>query len=329
MVKIVVCDDVDGAFQNSGELARLDAVGTVKVYNEVAESRKSLVERLRDAGIVVTLRGRTVFDRETLMGLPKLGLIASTGPHRIDIKAATELGIGMTNTPGSSTASVADHVFGLILALGRHIILTDQALRLHRWEPASGLELEGKTLGILGLGRIGSAVAKRASGFGLEVIAWGPTLTPERAAASGAKMVSEEELFRTADILSVTLLYSELSYDFVNEVRLALMKPTAMLIDISRVGVVNQESLAAALETGQLAGAALDLCDTGPVDTHGRIFDAPRTVLTPHIAWQTREVQQRVARAMVDSILAYLEGRPVTVVNPDALKANRQAVPRA
>ena len=142
MVKIVVCDDVDGAFQNSGELERLDAAGTVKVYNDLAESRKSLVERLRDARIVVTLRGRTVVDRETLMGLPKLGLIASTGPHRIDIKAATELGIGMTNTPGSSTASVADHVFGLILALGRHIISTDQALRLHRWEPASGLELE-------------------------------------------------------------------------------------------------------------------------------------------------------------------------------------------
>ncbi|MBI2368691.1 MAG: D-2-hydroxyacid dehydrogenase family protein [Deltaproteobacteria bacterium] len=324
-MKIVVCDDVDGAFRGSGELARLEAVGTVTVYNRVAETRGALLDRLRAAAVAVAVRDRTVLDREMLTALPELRLIASTGPHRIDLKAATELGVVVTTTPGTSTASVGEHVFGLILALARQITRTDQALRLHRWEPAAGLELEGKTLGILGLGRTGGAVARRAPAFGLQVIAWGPTLTPERAAASGARMVSEEELFRTADILSVHLRRSELSRNFVNAARLALMKPAALLIDISWAGIVDRQALAAALRAGRLAGAALDLCDTGPVDMQDPILDAPRTVLTPHLAWQTVESYQRSARVAVDSILAYLKGSPVNVVNAEALKGPRQA----
>ncbi|MBI2088109.1 MAG: D-2-hydroxyacid dehydrogenase family protein [Deltaproteobacteria bacterium] len=328
MARIVVCDDVDGAFRNSGELRRLEAVGDVTVYDRVAETRQDLLERLRGASVVLEIRGRTVFDRETLVNLSDVCLIASTGPHRIDLRAAAELGIVVTTTPGTSTESVADHVFALILVLARHIIPADQALRRRRWEPVTGLELEGKILGILGLGRIGSAVAKRALGFGLHVIAWGPTLTPERAAASAAKMVSEEELFRTADILSVHLRYSELSDDFINADRLSLMKPSALLIDVSWKGIVNRQALTAMLQAGRLAGAALDLCHSCPIDMDDRILDAPRTVLTPHIAWQTVESYQRAARASVDSILAYVSGKPINVVNPDAFKSPRQAAQR-
>ena len=220
-------------------------------------------------------------------------------------------------------------MLGLILILARQIIPADQALRRRQWEPVTGLELEGKTLGILGLGRIGSAVAKRALGFGLRVIAWGPTLTPERAAASGARMVSEEELFRTADILSVHLRYSNLSHDFVNANRLALMKPTALLIDISRAGIVNRQHLADALRSGQIAGAAMDLCHPCPVDMNDPILEAPRTVLTPHMAWQTADSYQRAARDTVDVVLAYLSGNPINVVNPEALKSPRQAARRS
>lgn len=325
MAAIVVCDDVDGAFRDSGELARLDTVGPVAVYGDVAETRGALVERLRGAQVVMELRGRTAFDRETLVNLPDLCLLASTGPHRIDVKAATELGIAVATTAGTSTESVADHVFALILALARQIIPADQALRRRRWEPATGMELEGKTLGILGLGRIGSAVAKRALGFGLRVIAWGPTLTPERAAAAAVKMVGEEELFRAADILSVHLRYSNLSHDFVNANRLALMKRTALVIDISRSGIVNRRHLAEALRSGQIAGAAMDLCDPCPVEMDDPILDAPRTVLTPHMAWQTADSYRRAARDSVDIVLAYLSGNPINVVNPDALKSPRQA----
>ena len=286
-MNIVVCDDTDGAFQRSGELVRLKQ-DDLRVYDSVAEARAAVIERLREAQVAVAIRDRTVFDRETLTAVPQLRLIAVTaGPHRIDIKAATELGIVVAMTPAVSFASIAEYVFGLIISLARGIVPADLALRQRRWDPVPGLELEGKTLGILGLGRTGTAVAKCALAFGLRVIAWGPTLTPERAAASGAKMVSEEQLFRTADILSVHLRRSEMSHRFVNATRLALMKPSALLIDISWAGIVDREALAASLRSGRLAGAALDLCDDGPVDMHDPILDAPRTVLTPHVAWRT------------------------------------------
>ena len=328
-MKIVVCDDIDGAFQYSGELSRLNQ-NTLTVYDTVAETRAALIERLRDTQVAVAIRDRTVFDRETLNALPDLCFIAVTaGPHRIDMKAATELGIVVAMTPAVSFASIAEYAFGLIIALARGIVLADSSLRQRRWEPVPGLELEGKTLGILGLGRTGSAVAKCAPAFGLRVIAWGPTLTPERAAASGAEMVSDEELFRTADILSVHLRRSEMSRQFVNATRLALMKPTALLIDISWAGIVDREALAASLRSGRLAGAALDLCDDGPVDMHDPILDAPRTVLTPHVAWRTGESYQRFARAVVDNVLAFIKGNPVNVLNPDALKSQRQGAQRS
>jgi phosphoglycerate dehydrogenase-like enzyme len=307
-MKIVVCDDIDEAFQRSGELSRLNQ-DALTVYDTVAETRAALIERLRDAQVAVAIRDRTIFGREILTALPMLRLIAVTaGPHRIDMKAATELGVAVAMTPAVSFASIAEYVFGVIIALARGIVPADSSLRQRRWEPVPGLELEGKTLGILGLGRTGSAVAKCAPAFGLRVIAWGPTLTPERAAASGAEMVSEEELFRTADILSVHLRRSEMSRQFVNATRLALMKPSALLIDISWAGIVDREALAASLRSGRLAGAALDLCDDGPVDMRDPILDAPRTVLTPHVAWRTAESYQRFARAVVDNVLRSSKG---------------------
>ena len=324
MARIVVCDDVDGAFENSGELARARAAANVVVYDQAAQTRGELLKRLQGASIALAIRDRTALDRQTLEGLAQLRFIASTGPHRIDLKAATELGIVVSTTPGTSTNSVGEHVFGLILALARRIVASDQALRQRRWESVAGMELEGKTLGILGLGRTGVAVAKRAPGFGLKVVAWGPTLTPERAAASGATLLSEEECFRTSDILSVHLRRSELSRNFVNASRLALMKPTAMLIDISWAGIVDHQAVADALWQGRLSGAALDLCDTYPVDGRDPILDAPNTVLTPHLAWQTKESYQRSARMAVDNILAYLDGTPKNIINPQALKSSRQ-----
>ncbi len=318
MAKIVVCDDIDGAFHRSGELNRLKNAGTLVVYDEVAATREALLKRLEGATVAVAIRDRTSFDRETLASLGALRLIASTGPHRIDLKAATELGIVVTTTPGVSTASVGEHVFALILSLARRVLSADQALRRRSWEPVSGMELEGKVLGILGLGRTGSAVAKRAPAFGLQVIAWGPTLSHERAAATGALMVTEEELFRKSDILSVHLRRSDFSRNFVNASCIALMKPTALLIDISWAGIVDHKAVAGALREGQLGGAALDLCDTYPVDSNDPILDAPHTVLTPHVAWNTVESYQRAARVTVDNILAFLSGELVNVVNRTA-----------
>ncbi len=323
MAKIVVFGDVEGQIQNSGELARLNAIGPVEILESMDPAREIIIQRLRGARGVLEFRGRAALDNETLLNSPDLEIIASSGPHRIDIEAATKLGILVATTPAISVVSVADHVCGLILALVRHIVAADNALRQRRWEPATGFDLEGKTLGILGLGRIGSAVAKRMSAFGVRLIAWGPTLTPERAAASQVKLVSEEKLFRDADILSVHLRYSQLSHDFIDASRLALMKPSALLVDISRAGIVNRGALASALKAGRIAGAAMDLCHPLPVDMNDPILDAPRTVLTPHMGWQTIETFQRSGQMAVDNLLAYFRGQPINVVNPDALNISR------
>lgn len=323
-MKIVVLDDVDAAFRASGALSRLEAKCSLVIHDREAGSREEVLGRLKGAEVAVAIRDRTILDRETLASLSQLKLIASSGPHRIDLKAATELGIVVTSTPGVSTPSVGEHVFAMILALARRVPASDQALRQRSWEPIAGMELEGKTLGILGLGRTGGAVAKRAPAFGLNVIAWGPTLTPERAAACGAKMVTEGELFRVSDILSVHLRRSDMSRNFVNASRLSLMKSSALLIDISWAGIVNRKDLAQALKSGKLAGAALDLCDTFPISNDDPILDAPNTVLTPHLAWQTRESYNRAAKLTVESILSFLSGKPVNVVNADVLTSKTQ-----
>ena len=324
MADIVVCGDLEHEIEKTGELSKLASLGNVEIINELDPTREFLVRRLRGARAVLEIRGRAALDEKLLDQLPELEMIASTGPHRIDIEAATKLGIVIATTPGFSTAAVADYVCALTLALARHIVSADNALRGRRWEPATGFTLEGKTFGILGLGRIGSAVAKRISAFGVNLIAWGPTLTAQRAESSHAQFVSETELFRNSDILSVHLRYSTLSENFVDASRLALMKPTALLVDISRVGIVNRQDLADALGAGKLAGAAMDLCDPLPVGMTDPILDAPRTVLTPHMAWQTKETFQRAATTAVDNILKYFTGEPTNVANADALKVSRR-----
>ena len=326
MADIVVCGDLEGEIKKSGELRKLEALGSIEIFNELNPPREVLVSRLRGARAVLEFRGRAALDEATLSRLPDLEMIASTGPHRIDIEAATRLGIVVANTPGSSTPAVADHVCALVLTLARHILSADGALRRRRWEPVTAFNLAGSNFGILGLGRIGSAVAKRMKAFDVNLIAWGPTLTAERAAKADARLVTEQELFQSSDILSVHLRYSELSENFVNQTRLALMKPTALLVDISRDGVVNRQDLADALKAGRLAGAAMDLCDPLPVSMTDPVLDAPRTVLTPHMAWQTHETFRRAAAMSVENILNYFRGEPSNITNPDALKISRRRV---
>jgi len=323
MAHIVVCGDLEHEIEKTGELRKLEALGSVEIFNELDPTREILIRRLRGARAVLDFRGRVALDGETLSQLPDLEMIASTGPHRIDIEAATKQGIVVANTPAVSTTAVADHVCALVLALARYIVSADSALRRLSWEPITSFDLAGKTFGILGLGRIGSAVAKRMAAFDVNLIAWGPTLTAERASASHARFVSEKQLFQNSDILSIHLRYSALSDNFVNASRLALMKPTALLVDISRAGVVNRQNLADALKARRLGGAAMDLCDPLPVSMTDPILEAPRTVLTPHMGWQTVETFRRAATMSVDNIFKYFSGEPTHVANPDAFKVSR------
>jgi len=205
MADIVVCGDLEHEIEKTGELSRLKPLGSVEIFNDLDPNREIVIRRLRDARAVLEFRGRVALGGETLRQLSDLELIASTGPHRIDIEAATKLGIVVATTPAVSTTAVADHVCGLILTLARHIVSADNALRRRCWEPITAFDLAGKTFGILGLGRIGSAVAKRMAAFGVNLIAWGPTLTAERANASQAHFVGEKKIFQDSEILSVHL----------------------------------------------------------------------------------------------------------------------------
>jgi phosphoglycerate dehydrogenase-like enzyme len=323
-VHIVICDDIDDAFRSSGSLVDLEPAGRLDICNDCPKTPLEIRQRLAQAHIALLVRDRTVLGRDILQDLPNLRLIAATsGPHRIDIEAATELGIAVAITPPASSASIAEHVFALIFALTRDIVSCDRTLRGGSWNAQPGSEIEGKTLGILGLGRTGSAVAKRAAPFGLKVIAWGPTLTAERAAAAGATPTQLDELFRTSDIVSVHLRRSHRSRSFVDADRLAMMKRQAFLIDISWAGIVDRAALAATLNRGHLAGAGVDLCDVGPIEMSDPLLNAPRTILTPHVAWRTAESYQRLTSAVVADVLAYLGGNPVHVINPVALRHPR------
>jgi phosphoglycerate dehydrogenase-like enzyme len=324
MADMVVCGDIEGELEKSGELSKLKALGSVELLNEWDPPREVLIRRLRGARAVLEFRGRAALAAETLSQLPDLEIIASTGPHRIDFDAATRLGIVIANTPGMSTSAVADYVCALVLILTRGIISAASALRRRKWEPVTGFNLAGKNFGILGLGRIGTAVAKRMAAFDVNLIAWGPTLTPERAAAAHARFVDEKELFQSSDILSVHLRYSPSSNNFVNAPRLTLMKPTALLVDISHEGVVNRQDLADALKAERLAGAAIDLCHPLPVSMTDPLLDAPRAILTPHMAWQTSETFRLAAAMSVENILNYFRGEPSRIANPDALKVSRR-----
>jgi len=191
MADIVVCGDLEGEIEKSGELSKLKALGSVDIFNELDPPREVLIRRLRGARALLEFRGRAALDAKTLSQLPELEMIASTGPHRIDIEAATRLGIVVANTPAVSTPAVADHVCALVLTLARHIVSADGALRQRSWEPVTGFNLGGKNFGILGLGRIGSAVAARMAAFDVNLIAWGPpshpSAPPQRMLASSAK----------------------------------------------------------------------------------------------------------------------------------------------
>ena len=222
MADIVVCGDLEGEIERSGELKKLEALGSIEIFNELDPPREILIRRLRGARAVLEFRGRAALDEETLSQLPDLEMIATTGPHRIDIEAATRLGIIVANAPGGSTSAVADHVCALVLTLARHIVSADSALRRRIWEPVTAFNLAGNNFGILGLGRIGSGVAARMAAFDVNLIAWGPpshpSAPPQRMLDSSVKKSS----FESSDILSVHLRYSALSDNFVNAARLAL-----------------------------------------------------------------------------------------------------------
>jgi phosphoglycerate dehydrogenase-like enzyme len=282
----------------------------IHVFNDHLADADAVVERLLPYDIVCVMRERTPLGRSRIERLPNLKLIVSTGPRNaaIDVEAAAERGIQVMHTGYFGTPTV-ELAWALILASARHIPAEAAALRNGGWQQCIGDDLARKTLGIIGLGNLGSKVARVGLAFGMQVIAWSQNLTAEKAAAAGATRVSKEELLRQADFVSIHLVLSDRTRGLIGADELALMKSTARLVNTSRGPIVQEAALIQALSAGQIAGAAIDVYDTEPLPAEHPYRKLENLLATPHIGYVSRGLYERFYRDTVSNILAWLDAR--------------------
>ena len=312
--RIAVLDDYQGVARQYADWDSLPEC-EVQVFREHIAETATLIAALQGFDVVVAMRERTAFTAERLAALPRLRLLVTTGMANasIDMEAARRNGVTVCGTSGNSRAT-SELAWGLILSLARSIPAEDARVRAGGWQRTVGVELQGRTLGLVGLGNQGGAMVRVAKAFGMAVIAWSQNLNTERAAEAGVEAVSKEALFRRADFVSVHYKLSPRSVGLVGAAEIALMQPTAFLVNTSRGPIVDKQALLEALQAGRIAGAGLDVYDTEPLPADDPFRSAPRTVLTPHLGY----VSDRAYRAMyphaVEDIAGFLRGEPVRVI---------------
>jgi phosphoglycerate dehydrogenase-like enzyme len=278
----------------------------------------ALVRALDGAAVIVAMRERTRFDRDLLAKLPDLKLLITTGMHNasIDLQAAAEHGVTVSGTSGPRTTNTAELAWALILSLVRHVPEEAASVREGGWQHTVGTDLLGSTLGLAGLGRIGQQMARIAQAFQMEVIAWSQNLDPAVAGEAGVRAVSKEDLFATADVVSVHLMLSDRTRGLITERELRRMKPTAYLVNTSRGPIIDAAALLRALNEGWIAGAGLDVFDTEPLPADDPLRRAPRTVLTPHLGYVTARTMSHWYEDAVEDIAAWQRGEPVRLLTP-------------
>ena len=314
-MRIAVLDDYQGVARETADWASLGADCEVVSFQDHLRDNDAIARRLHDFEIVVAMRERTPFPRALLEKLPRLRLLVTTGMRNasIDLAAARERGVVVCGTPGAA-GTTGELTWGLILALFRQIPREDRSLREGRWQTTVGLGLAGKTLGIIGLGTIGSQVAKVGAAFNMDLLAWSQNLDAERAGLAGAKRVERDELLARSDVVTVHLVLSERTRGLIGERELTRMKPTAFLVNTSRGPIVDEAALAAALKRGTIAGAGIDVYDSEPIGPDHPLLAAPNTVLTPHLGYVTRESYSAYFRGAVEDIAAWRRGAPMRVL---------------
>jgi phosphoglycerate dehydrogenase-like enzyme len=307
-LRIAVLDDYQGVALTLADWSAVTARARVVVFNDHLTDAEAIVERLLPFDAVCVMRERTPLSRNIIERLPTLKLIASTGKRNASIDAVTaaERGITVVHTSYTSTPTV-ELTWALILASARHIVSENASLRAGGWQRTVGDDLADKTLGILGLGSIGSRVAKVALAFGMNVIAWSQNLTSQAAAAAGARLVSKEELLREADVVSIHLVLSKRTAGLIGAQELALMKPSARLVNTSRGPIVVEKALVDALTRRQIAGAAIDVFDTEPLPPDHPYRSIEHVLATPHIGYVSRGLYERFYRDTVANILAWMD----------------------
>jgi phosphoglycerate dehydrogenase-like enzyme len=319
-VKVAVLDDYQQVAMRMGDWGSLPGITEVRAFKEHWSGVDVLAEKLLGFDIIVAMRERTPFPKELIERLPRLRLLVTTGMRNasIDLAAATFKGIHVCGTRGGGP-STAELAWGLILSLLRHIPQEYEAVRNGRWQSTIGLELKGKTLGLLGLGNLGSHMATIGNAFGMQVIAWSQNLTTERAAQFKTSLVTKGELFSLSDVLSIHLQLSDRTRGVVGRHELGLMKPTGYLINTSRGPIVDETALLDALRSRRIAGAGIDVYSQEPLPPDYPFARLDNVVLTPHLGYVTRETYEVFFRDSVEDIASFLRGQPVRVLNPDGL----------
>lgn len=320
-LRIVAPDDFPRAVAGHPALGRLADVAEVRCYNDRADSAEALAARIAPAHAIFNIRAFTRIDDALLECAPELRLIAvfGTGYDNVDLTAATRRGVLVTNAPGANARSVAEHTLALLLATVRHVARSDRDVRAGDWRHHETMELEGKTLGVLGLGAIGSRVARMGAALEMRVLAWSRTADPTRAAACGVTQVGLRTLLRESDAVCVCVASTPETRGLLDAAALATMKPGAVLINTARGAVIDERALLDALHTGHLGGAGLDVFDAEPLPADHPLRAFENVTLTPHSGWVSRESRDRTVEVPVSNILAYLAGTPQNVVNPEAL----------
>lgn len=320
-VRIVIPDDFPPAYSGRPEVDDLRRLGEVVIHLSKARDRRELLDRLAGAHALLNVRAYTRLDAAMLAELPDLALIAvfGTGTDNIDLDAAARLGIAVANAPGANARSVAEHAVALALAVARAIPRHDRELRAGRWVHFEGPELEGKTFGVVGLGAIGRHTARIAAAFGMRVLGWSNRRDEARARACGVELVELDELLRRADIVSLHLAAAERTRGIIGPRELALLKPSAILVNTARAALVDEAALVETLRAGRIFGAGLDVFLEEPLPAGHPFTTLDNVVLAPHAGWVTREARERLLRLPVENIAAYLAGRPQNIVNPEAL----------
>ena len=316
---------LDGYTLNPGDLdwAPFEALGDVTVYERTSEDQ--IVERAASAPCVLT--NKTPLSAETIAQLPQLRYIGvlATGYNVVDVEAARQRDIPVTNIPTYGTDTVAQHAAALMLEMARHISIHNQAVHEGKWTACKDwcfalapiTELTGRTLGIVGLGRIGLTLARIAAAMGMNLIAFDQyRLTAEQ--LGGLKVdykASADDVFREADVISLHCPLTDRTHHLVNAERLAMMKPTAVLINTSRGPLIDNAALASALRAGRIAGAALDVLDVEPPPADNPLIGLANCIITPHIAWYAQEARRRLMNIAAENLKAFLDGKPQNVVN--------------
>jgi phosphoglycerate dehydrogenase-like enzyme len=312
-MKIAILDDYQNVVTSLADWGSLAA--EVVVFTKPFAGADEVVRSLAGFDVLVAMRERTRFPAEVLERLTDLRLLVSTGPANaaIDLAAAHRLGITVCGTRYESHPTI-EHTWALILGAARNLVVEAESMRTGGWQVSVGEGLYGKTLGILGLGRVGSGVARVGQAFGMDTIAWSQNLTPEAAAEHGVRAVTKERLFAESDVLSIHVLLSKRTRGLVGAAELRSMKPSAVLVNTSRGPVVDEAALIDVLREGGIRAAALDVYDTEPLPADHQLRSLPNALLTGHVGYVNRDLYEIFYQDSVEDIIAFQAGSPTRLM---------------